>query len=263
MYFVKNIYIGGGTPTAIPTNELERILQSLTFGEIKEFTVEAGRPDTITREKLDLLKKYNVTRISVNPQSFNDEVLKNIGRAHSANETIEAYKLAREYDFDINMDLIAGLPGEIIKSFKNSIDKVIDLNPENVTVHTLALKRASEFAIENHNIFKQSKTEKMLDYAKKELSKYGYKPYYMYRQKNQVENLENIGYFRDNKICRFNVESMEETASIIACGANAISKRFFALENRIEREANVKDIPQYITRIEEMISRKKELFEVK
>lgn len=260
-YFVKNIYIGGGTPTAIPTNELERILSALSFANIKEFTVEAGRPDTITKEKLDLLKKYNVTRISVNPQSFNDEVLQNIGRAHSAEETISAYKLAREYDFDINMDLIAGLPGETIKSFKNSIDKVIELYPENVTVHTLALKRASEFAMTNQDIFKASKTEKMLDYAKKQLKIYDYQPYYLYRQKNQVENLENIGYFRNKKICRFNIESMEETASIIACGANAISKRYFVAENRIEREANVKDIPQYITRIDEMINRKKELFE--
>ena len=262
-YIVKNVYIGGGTPTAIPTNELERILASLTFGEIKEFTVEAGRPDTIDKEKLDLLQKYNVTRISVNPQTFNDEVLNAIGRAHSAVDTIKTYELARTYNFDINMDLIAGLPKETLKSFKNSIDKVIDLNPENVTVHTLCLKRASAFAMENENIFKTSKTEKMLEYAQKQLYKAGYKPYYLYRQKNQVDNLENVGYFRDKTICRFNIESMEETASIIAVGANAISKRYFSLENRIERCANVKDIPSYILRINEMMDRKKELFELK
>ena len=262
-YIVKNVYIGGGTPTAIPNDQLERILASLTFGEVREWTVEAGRPDTITKENLELLKKYGVTRISVNPQSFNDKVLQGIGRAHSAVDTINAYKLARTFDFDINMDLIAGLPNETITSFKNNIDKVIDLNPENVTVHTLALKRASEFAMENKNIFKTPKTQKMLDYASKELSKNGYKPYYLYRQKNQIENLDNIGYFKGKTICRFNVESMEETATVIACGANAISKRFFSLENRIEREANVKDIPSYITRIDEMIERKKELFETK
>jgi oxygen-independent coproporphyrinogen-3 oxidase len=262
-YIVKNVYIGGGTPTAIPTKELERILSSLTFGEMREFTVEAGRPDTITKEKLDLLQKYHVTRISVNPQTFNDEVLKNIGRAHSAIDTIKAYELARTYNFVINMDLIAGLPGETIKSFKNSIDTVIDLAPENITVHTLCLKRASAFAIESENIFKTTKTQKMLEYAKKQLQKSGYKPYYLYRQKNQVDNLENVGYFKGKTICRFNIESMEETASIIACGANAISKRFFSLENRIEREANVKDIPSYITRIGEMIQRKKDLFENK
>ncbi len=262
-YLVKNIYIGGGTPTAIPTEELERILQHLTFGEIREFTVEAGRPDTITKDKLDLLKKYNVTRISVNPQTFNDEVLNNIGRAHTAFDTIKSYELARTYNFDINMDLIAGLPKETIKSFANSIDKVIDLNPDNVTVHTLCLKRASAFAIENENIFKTTKTEKMLDYAKKQLALAGYKPYYLYRQKNQVDNLENVGYFKNRKICRFNIESMEETTSIIACGANAISKRFFSLENRIERAANVKDIPSYILRLNEMLERKKELFDYK
>lgn len=262
-YFVKHVYIGGGTPTAISTEQLERILQSLTFGEIKEFTVEAGRPDTITKDKLDLLKKYNVTRISVNPQTFNDEVLNEIGRAHSTLDTIKAYELARTYDFDINMDLIAGLPNETIKSFKYSIDKVIDLNPENVTVHTLSLKRASTFAIENKNIFKTTKTEKMLEYAKTALEKAGYQPYYLYRQKNQLDNLENVGYFKNKKICRFNIESMEETASIIACGANAISKRYFSLENRIERAANVKDIPSYILRLEEMMDRKRELFDYK
>lgn len=259
-YIVKNVYIGGGTPTAIPTNELERILQSLSFIGLHEFTVEAGRPDTITKEKLDLLKKYNVTRISVNPQTFNDKVLEKIGRTHSANETIEAYELAKKYGFDINMDLIAGLPTETLKSFKESVDKTIDLNPQNITVHTLCLKRASEFAEQNKNIFKTTLVEKMVDYAHKKLIKNGYKPYYLYRQKNQISNLQNVGYFRDKTICRFNVESMEETTSIIACGANAISKRVFVLENRLEREANVKDLPNYINRIDEMIERKNELF---
>jgi oxygen-independent coproporphyrinogen-3 oxidase len=258
--YVKNVYIGGGTPTSIPANELERILASLTFPYAKEFTVEAGRPDTITKEKLDVLKKYGVTRISVNPQSFNDKVLEKIGRAHSAEDTINAYNLAREYNFDINMDFIAGLPSETLKSFKYNIDTAIQLNPENITVHTLSLKNTSEFALTNQNIFKTTTTEKMVDYAHKTLTKCGYKPYYLYRQKNQLSNLQNVGYFRDNTICRFNVESMEESTSIIACGANAISKRIYNFENRIEREANVKDIPTYITRIDEMIERKKALF---
>lgn len=259
-YIVKNIYIGGGTPTAIPTDELERILASLTFQNINEFTVEAGRPDTITKQNLDLLKKYNITRISVNPQSFNDKVLEKIGRAHTSQETIDAYNLARKYNFEINMDLIAGLPTETLKSFKESIDKTISLNPENITVHTLCLKRASEFAIDNENIFKTSPTEKMVAYAEQKLCKAGYKPYYLYRQKNQLNNLQNVGYYRDHTICRFNVESMEETTSIIACGANAISKRVYCLENRLERCANVKDIPTYITRINDMIQRKIDLY---
>lgn len=259
--YVKNIYIGGGTPTSIPCEELEKILNTLNFPFASEFTVEAGRPDTITADKLDLLKKYGVTRISVNPQSFNDKVLEKIGRAHTAEETIKAYNLARTYDFDINMDLIAGLPDETIKSFKYNIDTAISLNPENITVHTLSLKNTSEFAITNQNIFKTTTTEKMVDYAHKMLTKYGYKPYYLYRQKNQLSNLQNVGYFRDKKICRFNIESMEESTSIMACGANAISKRVFHFENRIERAANVKDIASYITRINEMMDRKKTLFE--
>lgn len=260
-YFVKNVYIGGGTPTSIPCEELEKILNALSFANLREFTVEAGRPDTITRQNLDFLKKYGVTRISVNPQTFNDQVLQNIGRNHTSLQTIKAFELAREYPFDINMDLIAGLPGETIKSFKNSIDTVIDLAPENVTVHTLCLKRASTYAMQNTNIFKTTKTQKMLEYAERQLSKAGYQPYYLYRQKNQVENLENVGYAKDKKICRFNIESMEETASVIACGANAITKRYFPIENRIERAPNVKDIPSYITRLDEMIDRKKKLFE--
>lgn len=259
--YVKNIYVGGGTPTALPVQELDRVLASLTFPFATEFTVEAGRPDTITKEKLDVLKKYGVTRISVNPQTFNDKVLERIGRAHTSQETIDAYKLARSYDFDINMDLIAGLPTETLKSFKLNIDTAIELNPENITVHTLSLKNTSTFALNNENIFKATKTEKMVDYAHKTLTKYNYKPYYLYRQKNQISNLQNVGYFRDKKICRFNIESMEESTSIIACGANAISKRIFNLENRIEREANVKDIATYITRINDMIERKKNLFE--
>lgn len=258
--FVKNIYIGGGTPTSLPENELERILQNLNFPYAKEFTVEAGRPDTITKEKLDLLKKYGVTRISVNPQSFNDKVLAKIGRSHSAQDAINAYNLAKTYGFDINMDFIAGLPTETLKSFKNSIDIVVGLNPQNITVHTLSLKNTSEFALTNENIFKTTLAEKMVDYAHKTLTKNGYKPYYLYRQKNQLSNLQNVGYFKGDTICRFNIESMEETTSILACGANAISKRVFNLQNRIEREANVKDIPTYITRINDMLNRKKDLF---
>ena len=258
--FVKNIYIGGGTPTSLPENELERILQNLNFPYAKEFTVEAGRPDTITKEKLDLLKKYGVTRISVNPQTFNDKVLAKIGRSHSAQDAINAYNLAKNYDFDINMDFIAGLPTETLKSFKNSIDIAVGLNPQNITVHTLSLKNTSEFALTNENIFKTTLAEKMVDYAHKTLTKNGYKPYYLYRQKNQLSNLQNVGYFKGDTICRFNIESMEETTSILACGANAISKRVFNVENRIEREANVKDIPTYITRINDMLNRKKDLF---
>ena len=249
-YIVKNVYVGGGTPTALSVEQLERVLQSLSF-KVKEFTVEAGRPDTITREKLDVLKKYGVTRISVNPQTFNDKVLKTIGRKHTAMDALNAYRLAREYDFDINMDLIMGLTGDTIKSFNETMDIATYLAPENITIHTLALKRASKMSENNENIFKnESRVRKMSNIASSILKKNGYKPYYLYRQKNMVSSLENVGYFKDNAICYFNIDSMDELASIVACGANGI-----------ERFANVKDIKEYITRVDEMIDKKKALFE--
>lgn len=257
---VKNVYFGGGTPTALPTSELERILEVTCFNT-REFTVEAGRPDTITPEKLQLLKKYGVSRISVNPQSFNDKVLQAIGRNHTAKQTLDVFNMAREYGFEINMDLIAGLPKETLKSFKENIDICMHLSPENITVHTLALKRGSTFANQNQDIFKKPLTEKMEDYAHAEIIKNGYLPYYLYRQKNMVGNLQNIGYCKKGTKCDFNIDSMEETVSIMACGANAISKRIFNLENRIERYANCKDIKTYIGKIDEINSQKKKLFE--
>ncbi|MBQ0017230.1 MAG: coproporphyrinogen dehydrogenase HemZ [Clostridiales bacterium] len=256
---VKNVYFGGGTPTSLPTSELERILEVVCFNT-KEFTVEAGRPDTINKEKLDLLKKYNVSRISVNPQSFNDDVLKAIGRSHTGKDTLDAYKLARTYDFQINMDLISGLPKETLKSFKENIDICMELKPDNITVHTLALKRGSTFANENKDIFKKPLSAKMQNYANEQILKNGYKPYYLYRQKNMVGSLQNIGYCLPKTKCDFNIDSMEEKVSIMACGANAISKRIYLSENRIERYANCKDIRTYINKIEEINQKKKELF---
>lgn len=259
-YIIKNVYIGGGTPTALSNEQLEKILKVLSF-KTKEFTVEAGRPDTITKEKLDLLKKYNVTRISVNPQTFNDKVLQKIGRNHTSMDALNAYKLARTYDFDINMDLIMGLPNDTIKSFKETMDIACFLSPDNITIHTLSLKRSSKLKERNEDIFRnESKVKKMSDYASSKLKETGYKPYYLYRQKNMISGLDNIGYFKDRKICYFNIDSMDELASIVACGANGISKRVFSITGRIERCANVKDIKEYNSRIDEMIERKRELF---
>ncbi|MGN1208346.1 MAG: coproporphyrinogen dehydrogenase HemZ [Christensenellales bacterium] len=259
-YIVKSVYIGGGTPTSLTDSQLEKILQSVSF-KVKEFTVEAGRPDTITKEKLDLLQKYGVTRISINPQTFNDKVLTAIGRKHSAMDALNAYKLARTYNFDINMDLIMGLNKDTIKGFKETMDICCYLRPDNITIHTLALKRASKLKENNENIFKnETKVLKMSKLATKMLKENGYKPYYLYRQKNMVSGLENVGYFVDNKICYFNIDSMDELSSIVACGANGISKRVFSLTNRIERFANVKDIKEYCSRIDEMIEKKRELF---
>lgn len=257
-YIIKTIYIGGGTPTVFSAEQLEDVLKELNFG-VKEFTVECGRPDTITKEKLDVLKKYGVTRISINPQTFVDTTLKRIGRKHTAKDVIEAYKLAIDYDFSINMDIIAGLPGESLRGFKKTIQTLLDLYPDNITIHTLALKKGSELVKENVTNENEI-TEKMVEFGQQALIQSGYKPYYLYKLKNQNAGLENVGFFME-KSCMFNIDSMEETASVIACGANAISKRIYFLDNRIERQANVKFATDYIARIDELIEKKRQLFE--
>lgn len=261
-YVVRTIYIGGGTPTSLEADELELLLSELAY-PVNEFTVECGRPDTITAEKLEVLKKNNVTRICINPQTFNNKTLKAIGRSHTVEQVFDAYKLALQYDFDINMDLIAGLPNEKFTHFRKSIDTAIELSPHNITVHTLSIKQGSNIKNEVEIDKDNDEISKMVDYAYKKLTENSYKPYYMYRQKNQLKGLENVGYMQSGKICIFNVDSMEESSTIIACGANAISKRIFHLENRIERQANNKFIEDYIKNIDEMIARKKVLFECK
>lgn len=258
-YIVRTIYVGGGTPTAIPANELDRILDSLSY-DADEFTVEAGRPDTITKEKLDILKKHHVTRISINPQTFCEKTLQKIGRSHTVQEVFDAYKLARQYPFDINMDLIAGLEGESLATFKKSLEYTLALNPENITVHTLSIKRASILIDNPTTKSKSSVVEKMVDYAYKTLTENGYNPYYLYRQKNMLGNLENIGYTRPGHRCVANITSMEEFSSVIAVGANAISKRHYCINDKIVRSPNVKNLPDYINRIDEMIQRKCKLF---
>ena len=256
-YILRTIYIGGGTPTVLTAEQLDYLLDNLNY-PVNEFTVECGRPDTITKEKLDVLKKHNVTRISINPQTFSDETLKRIGRKHTVKDTIMAYKLSLGYDFVVNMDIIAGLPKESFATFKKSIDTLMLLAPDNITVHTLALKKGSLLQ-ENRPKPTNKIVDKMIDYAEKTLHDNGYKPYYLYRQKNQLEGQENVGYYKDH-VCLFNVDTMEECLSVLACGAGAISKRVYNLDNRIEREANVKDIKQYIERIDEMIDKKQKLF---
>lgn len=267
-FIVRSIYIGGGTPSVLTAEQLDTILSELSYPSA-EFTVEAGRPDTITREKLDVFKKNNVTRICINPQTFSDKTLKTIGRKHSIKDILTAYSLTLEYGFDINIDLIAGLPGEKLFTFKKSVNSAIEMSPTNITIHTLALKRGSNLTedaikkqvdceIESTN---EEEVKKMIDYAHDSLFKEGYKPYYLYKQKNTPLGLENVGFTQKGHACIFNIDSMEDTCSILACGANAISKRIFEYENRIERCANVKFIDDYISRIDEMIERKKQLFE--
>ena len=255
---IKNIYMGGGTPTTLSSELLNLILSQIDFS-FNEFTVECGRPDTITQEKLQILKNHKVTRISINPQTLNDKTLQIIGRKHTSAEFYNAYEMAKSFNFIINTDLIAGLPNENFNEFKATLDKILAIAPDNVTVHTLAVKRASTLNQCKENIT-QCDITKMVEYAYNSLTNLDYKPYYLYRQKNMLGLYENVGYFKNNRICQFNIESMEEKASIIACGAGAISKRVFYNENRIERCANVKQIQDYIVRIDEMIERKFELF---
>lgn len=255
--YIRTVYIGGGTPTALEVNQLDKIL-SVIPKKTLEFTVEAGRPDTINKEKLDLLQSHNVTRISINPQTFSQNVLDTIGRGHTVEDFYCVYRLARDnYDFVINMDLIAGLPQDNLYGFKDSIDKTLELKPDNITVHTLALKSGS--VLKNQQYFDYELISDMVDYAYQKITHSGYSPYYLYRQKNMLGNLENTGYCMEGKQCINNIDTMEESISVIACGAGAISKRLFG-GGRIERSANMKNIDDYISRFDEMLERKNKLF---
>ena len=254
---IDNVYFGGGTPTSLSAEQLDKIMSHVTVKPI-EYTVEAGRPDTIDKAKLDVLAKHGVHRISINPQSFNQQVLDAIGRKHTVAEIYEKYALAKEYGFVINMDLIAGLPSESYEMFCNSIDSAIALAPDNITVHTLALKHGS--ALKEQNYANESDVSKMVEYSHDRLIKTGYMPYYMYRQKFMADNLENVGFCKEGKPCLYNIGIMEEISNVLACGTNAISKRIFSAENRIERSANAKDVISYIERNDGYLDKKFQLF---
>ena len=262
---VRCVYIGGGTPTALSEYELEEVLQAVNdaFPNRKEFTVEAGRPDTITKEKLYVIKQAGANRISVNAQTTNDETLKLIGRNYPASEFFTAFEAAQKMDFDsINTDIILGLPGENKSVMQKTISDVLSLQPQNVTVHTLAIKNSSYLAEKSDVLYPSPKdVSYMVEYAADEISAQGYDAYYMYRQKYMAGNLENVGYAKKGKICVYNIDIMEETVSILALGAGGISKRVFPKENRIERACNVKDIINYTARPDEMIQRKLSLFD--
>lgn len=253
-YQVRAVYFGGGTPTSLPVNKLDELLAEIDF-EYKEFTVEAGRPDTVNKAVLDTLLKRGVTRISINPQTLNDATLERIGRRHTVKEFYDAYELTRQYPFDINVDLIALLPDEQFGDFKRSVDGVIALAPDNVTVHTLSLKRGSVLTVSNYDNTEAETTKKMVDYAIAELLAAGYEPYYMYRQKYMSGGLENTGFAKSGKACLYNVDNMEESVSVMAAGSGAISKRLFPERGRLERLANVKDVKGYIERADSMANR--------
>lgn len=255
---LRSVYVGGGTPVSLPLDKLDKILTAIGKPET-EYTVEAGRPDCITEETLKLLKTHGVTRICVNPQTFNDKTLKIIGRKHTAEDIIEKYGLAKKYGFDVNMDLIAGLPDESFEDFKRSIDAAVSLSPDNITVHTLSLKKGSILK-EKVDRLPEGEIDKMINYSAYKLINEGYEPYYMYRQKYMAGNLENTGYAKKGKACVYNIDVMEEIADNPACGANAVSKRFFPSEDRITRYGSPKDIATYIAKIDKIISDKEEFF---
>ncbi len=250
---VRAVYVGGGTPTSIGAELLDEVLEHCHFGG-REFTVEAGRPDTINKDIVDVMKKHGVTRISVNPQTFNNKTLEIIGRRHKCSDTYDAYMLVKD-SFDVNMDLIACLPGETFDDFKRSVDIAVALNPANITVHTLYMKKGSALKQCGYDNTDYDTAAQMVDYAYSKLTESGYEPYYMYRQKYTSGNLENVGYAKPDKACIYNIDIMEEDTSIIANGANAISKKWDKRRNLITRCANYKEPLEYVKHIDEMLER--------
>lgn len=265
---LNTIYIGGGTPTTLSPKQLDRLLtkleKSFDFSGIVEYTVEAGRPDSITREKLEVLRKHNISRISINPQTMKQETLDYIGRHHTVQQTVEIFELARELGFDnINMDLIVGLPEERIEDVRETMERIKALSPDNLTVHSLAIKRAARlrmFKDEHANMHIYNSWE-TIDMTAKYAKEMGMEPYYLYRQKNMAGNFENVGYAKPEKAGIYNILIMEEKQSIMALGAGASSKYVLDYGKRIERVENVKDINNYLERIDEMIERKKRMEE--
>lgn len=269
---LNSIYIGGGTPTTLNPKQLDRLIRkikcSFNLLDLVEFTVEAGRPDSITKEKLMVLRNHDISRISINPQTMKQETLDLIGRHHTVQQTIDSFYLARELGFDnINMDLIVGLPGESLSDVADTMEVIRKLSPDNLTVHSLAIKRAARLNIqrERYQDFEIVNTADHIALTSKVAEEMGLFPYYLYRQKNMAGNFENVGYAAPGKAGVYNVLIMEEKQSIVACGAGASTKRVWVQSNpdgthRIERAENVKDVAQYIARIDEMIERKSRLF---
>jgi oxygen-independent coproporphyrinogen-3 oxidase len=264
---IESVYFGGGTPTSVNNDQFSDIMRSIYEGfladfAVKEFTVEAGRPDSINKEKLVSMKEYGVTRISVNPQSMNDKTLRTIGRIHTVEDIINKFNMARELGFDnINMDIIVGLPGEGIEEVDNTCREILKLRPESITVHGMSIKRASRLHEElindkYSNKLGMEELSKMFEAARKTALELAMVPYYLYRQKNMVGNMENVGYTIKGLECIYNIKIMEENQVIIALGADAATKVVFPEENRIERFANLKDVGEYVNRVNELIEGK-------
>ena len=280
---LNSVYIGGGTPTTLSAEQMDRLLTMIGsyFGiadeqgrmiyadesaekqtQLLEFTVEAGRPDSITREKLEVIHKHNISRISINPQTMKEETLRLIGRQHTVQQTIDSFKLAREVGFDnINMDLIVGLPEETIDDVRETMRQLEELDPDNITVHSLAIKRAARLRMqkEQYENLHIENTAQTIDLTAECCHEMGLEPYYLYRQKNMAGNFENVGYAKPGKAGVYNILIMEEKQTIMALGAGATTKVVFEDGKRIERVGNVKDITNYLDRVDEMVERKREL----
>ncbi len=263
---VDTVYIGGGTPTTLSAEDLDRLLykisQKFDLKDLKEFTVEAGRPDTITASKLAAMRRNGVDRISVNPQSMNEKTLKVIGRKHSPEQIASAMELVRKYDFcAVNMDVIAGLPEETEEEFSDSLIKVAAFEPENITVHTMCIKRAARLTTEEQNVelSEDLAVQNMVRFAHSLLKEKDYYPYYLYRQKKTLGNQENTGFCRDGFEGYYNVYMMEELQTVISMGVGGVTK--LVKDDRIERIFNIKDVREYIRRLDELIKRKQFLYE--
>ena len=259
----ESIYIGGGTPTTLTAGQLDRLLtaveDNMDLSRTVEFTVEAGRPDTITLEKLKVIKKHGVQRISINPQSMKERTLELIGRSHSPDDIVKAFEKSASAGISaVNADVIAGLPEEEPEDFAETLKRILELDPENITVHTLAVKRASRLVeMDRDYHYRQSeRVKKMLEISKEMLAGAGYMPYYLYRQKHMAGAFENVGYCKEGTPCIYNIRIMEERQTILALGAGGISKMYYPEENRLERVPNVSNYEIYISRLEEMLERK-------
>ena len=260
---LETVYMGGGTPTVLTPEQMDRVLStarsSFDFAGVRELTVEAGRPDTITPEKLEVMKKNGVGRISINPQSMDDGVLEQIGRKHTAKDVIEAFYMARSFGFDnINMDLISGLPGDDFDKFRRTIDSVLELDPENITLHTLTVKRSANLAAEAKEMRGKS-VDEMNEHAFRCFDGAGYYPYYLYRQKGTVEALENTGFCKPGKEGIYNVFIMDETHTILATGAGGVTKMRDPHGTKIERIFNFKFPYEYVDRFDLMNERKEQV----
>ena len=261
---IDTIYFGGGTPTSVSAEELRTIMEAVEknfdLDKVREYSVEAGRPDTITEEKLRVIRELGAGRISVNPQTLNDDVLKVIGRQHSGEDAVRAFELARKTGFDnINTDLIAGLPTESAESFRNTLDRMIELDPESITVHTLTIKRSANL-FEKGSENSSNPAAEMVDYSIPALMSRGYLPYYMYRQKNTVDNLENVGYAKKGYESYYNIFIMDETQTILGAGCAASTKLVYP-DGRISRIHNYKFPYEYIRSFDKLMEKKEEVTE--